>query len=75
VLQMRLASLVQNRLTLAFEYLRRDAGRETRVAHGEQVVACMRRDGVHLVPTPIPVSLHHALQLYSPLAAPLHHAG
>jgi enediyne biosynthesis thioesterase len=64
IVRMRLAELVQNRITLAFEYWRISNGREELVARGEQQVACMRRDGDHLAPTSIPASLREALRLY-----------
>jgi enediyne biosynthesis thioesterase len=61
VLRMRLGGIVQNRLTLLFEYWR---GEEL-VARGEQVVACMRREGKRAVPTAIPTPLKEALKPYS----------
>lgn len=61
VVRMRLAELVQNRISLAFEYWR---GREL-IARGEQQVACMKRDGDRLVPTPVPAALQAALAAYS----------
>ena len=66
-IRMRLAALVQNRLTLGFEYRRIDQGGETLVARGEQVVACMRRVGERLAPTPVPETLRDALRLYDPM--------
>jgi enediyne biosynthesis thioesterase len=64
-IRMRLGEQVQNRLTLLFEYwVASDRGEELK-ARGEQTVACMRREGTHLVPTAIPVSLQEALRLYS----------
>lgn len=61
IVQMRLVELVQNRMRLAFEYWR---DREL-VARGEQQVACMRRDGEKLLPTPVPPSLRAALSAYA----------
>lgn len=61
VLRMRLGGIVQNRITLLFEYWR---GEEL-IARGEQVVACMRREGKRAVPTPIPAPLREALKPYS----------
>ena len=63
--RMRLAELVQNRITLAFEYWRRRAGTDDLVARGEQQVACMLRDGERLVPAPVPKPLRDALASYS----------
>jgi enediyne core biosynthesis thioesterase len=64
VLRMRLGGMVQNRLTLLFEYWREKDGREELVARGEQQIACMRRDGKRTVPTAIPEALREALRPY-----------
>jgi enediyne biosynthesis thioesterase len=61
VIRMRLASLSQSRLTLAFEYWR---GGDL-VAQGEQQVACMRREGDGLRPVPVPVVLREALRPFA----------
>ena len=61
IVRMGLAELLQNRLTLAFEYWR---GEEL-VARDEQEVACMKREGERLVPAAIPPSLREALAAYS----------
>ena len=61
VVRMRLGELLQNRLTLAFEYWR---GEEL-VARGEQQVACMKREGARVVPTAVPPSLREALAAYA----------
>lgn len=63
-LRMRLGSLTQNRMSLVFDYWRVRDGVEQLVARGEQQVACMRRDGDRLLPTPVPGSLVDALRLY-----------
>ena len=65
VIRMRLGEMVQNRLTLLFEYWRETGGTEELVARGEQVVACMRREGERVVPTAIPTSLREALKPYA----------
>jgi len=66
VLRMRLGGVVQNRITLNFEYWRQNKGAgEELVARGEQVIACMRREGKRAVPTPIPVPLREARQPYA----------
>ena len=52
-IRMRLRVLVQNRISLAFEYWRRDGAREELVARGEQQVAAMQREGARLVPAPV----------------------
>jgi enediyne biosynthesis thioesterase len=66
--RMRLGSVTQNRLTLLFEYWRLPAtGSESEelAARGEQVVACMRREGDKTVPAAIPVALREALKPYA----------
>ena len=65
VIRMRLGGIVQNRITLLFEYWRRTGEGEELVARGEQVVACMRREGDRTVPAPIPASLREALKPYA----------
>ena len=65
LVRMRLAELVQNRISLAFEYWRRTAAGEEFVARGEQQIACMKRDGGKLTPAPVPSSLRDALAAYS----------
>jgi enediyne core biosynthesis thioesterase len=66
VLHMRLGGVIQNRITLNFEYWRRREGEaEELVARGEQVVACMRREGGRAVPTAIPTPLREALKPYA----------
>lgn len=65
VVRMRLASQVQNRIVLDFEYWRREGDSEELVARGQQEVACMRRDGQQMVPAPVPESLRAALRLFS----------
>jgi enediyne biosynthesis thioesterase len=64
LVRMRLAELVQNRISLAFEYFRLRGGQEQLVARGEQQVACMKRDGGLLAPTAIPAGLRQALAAY-----------
>ncbi len=61
IVRMRLAELLQNRITLGFEYWR---GAEL-VARGEQQVACMRREGERQIPALVPPSLREALAAYS----------
>lgn len=66
LLRMRLGSTVQNRIRLLFDYLRLGAdGSEELVARGEQEIACMRREGGHTVPTPIPPALREALKPFA----------
>jgi enediyne core biosynthesis thioesterase len=63
--RMRLGDIVQNRITLTFEYWRLRADGEELVARGEQVVACMRREGKRAVPAAIPGPLREALKPYA----------
>ena len=65
LIRMRLAEVVQNRITLRFEYFRLSEKGEELIARGEQQVACMRRQGHETVPTPIPPELREALKPYS----------
>ena len=60
LIRMRLGELTQSKITLLFEYRR---GEEL-IARGEQQVACFRREGEKLVPTPVPKSLREALRAY-----------
>ena len=63
--RMHLDQVVQNRIVMAFEYLRMSDGQEELVARGRHEVACMRRQGDKTVPTLVPDSLREALQMYS----------
>jgi enediyne biosynthesis thioesterase len=66
--RMRLGGVMQNRITLLFEYWRLAGAApngEELAARGEQVVACMRREGERTVPTAIPVALREALKPYA----------
>jgi enediyne biosynthesis thioesterase len=65
--QMRLVSMVQNRLELTFDYVRCKDGREELVARGRQGIACLRRQGDAAVPEPIPEELREALKPYGGL--------
>ena len=65
VIRMRLAELMQNRITLAFEYWRHKDGGEELVARGEQQVACMKREEQRVVPAVVPPSLREALAGYA----------
>ncbi len=64
IVRMRLAELLQNRITLGFEYWRRKDGGEELVARGEQQVACMKREEQRVVPALVPPSLREALAAY-----------
>ena len=65
IIRMRLGELVQNRITMLYEYWRVKADREELVARGEQQVACLKREEGRLIPAPIPRSLREALQAYA----------
>jgi len=65
VIRMRLGALTQNKVTMGFEYWRRNGGSEELVARGEQQVACMQRARERLIPTPIPEPLRDALRMYA----------
>lgn len=59
--RMRLAAHAQNRATMRFEYWRITGDREELVARGEQQIACMRREGEQLMPSPFPKTMQTAL--------------
>lgn len=65
ILRMHLAELMQNRISLTFEYWRRRADGEELVARGEQQVACMKREGGRVIPTAVPAPLREALAAYT----------
>jgi enediyne biosynthesis thioesterase len=64
IIRMRLGELTQSRMTLLFEYYRKDGAAEALVARGEQQVACLRREGERLTPIPVPPTLREALRAY-----------
>ena len=64
IIAMQLKEMVQNRITMGFEYWRSTASDKTLVAIGEQQTACMRREDGKNVPTAIPLSLQQALETY-----------
>ncbi|MCP3902901.1 MAG: acyl-CoA thioesterase [Planctomycetes bacterium] len=64
VVRMSLRDLVQNRITMGFEYYRVHEGGEELVAVGEQQVATMRREGEGLAAEPVPDALREALEPY-----------
>jgi len=75
VVRMRLGAQSESELTLTFDYLRADTTEEV-IARGEQQLACMRREGNRLVPTPIPRALRDALTPYrGALSTSLHPIG
>jgi enediyne biosynthesis thioesterase len=56
-IRMRLGGVAQNRVTMRFEYWRRDE----LIARGEQEIACMRREGERMVAARVPAELREAL--------------
>lgn len=64
VVRMSLAELSHNRVTMRFDYLCPGRDGDRLVARGEQQVACLRREGLSLAPTPVPDELRAALQPY-----------
>lgn len=64
ILRMTLEELTQSRISLAFDYWRTTQTGEELIARGEQQVACMRREGEHMVPIPVPHNLREALKNY-----------
>lgn len=65
IIRMKLGGIAQNRISLLFEYYKEFGGGEELIAKGEQQVACMRRVGEGLEPTPIPEKLREALRQYA----------
>jgi enediyne biosynthesis thioesterase len=64
VIAMQLKEIIQNRVTMGFEYWRHGPQARTLVATGEQQAACMRREAGVSVPTPIPLPLRNALEMF-----------
>jgi enediyne biosynthesis thioesterase len=64
IIRMGLGEIKQNRITMVFEYWRVTDRGEELVAKGEQMAACMRREGGKTVSTPIPNALMVALNQY-----------
>jgi enediyne core biosynthesis thioesterase len=58
---MLLEGMTGNRITMAFDYLRTASGAAELLARGRQTVACLRREGQHLRPVPVPDELRDAL--------------
>ncbi len=64
IIRMRLGELTQSRMTLLFEYWRTGGAGEELIARGQQEIACLRREGEKLTPTPVPKALREALRPY-----------
>lgn len=65
LIRMRLGELIQNRMTLHYEYWRIVGEKEELVARGQQQVASLLREGGRLLPAPIPKLLRDALEQYA----------
>lgn len=65
VIRMRLGDVSLNRITMLYEYWKANGSGEELVARGEQQVACMRRQGNSLKPTPVPEELRESLRPYT----------
>jgi len=63
--RMRLGSVMQNRITMLFEYWRNTPDGEQLVARGEQGAACMRQEGGRIVPTQVPEAMRDALNAFA----------
>lgn len=70
IVRMFLKQMSSNRITMRFEYWRRNHGTNELIARGEQATACLRREGNRFVPEAVPAGLRMALQPYAPLTAP-----
>jgi enediyne core biosynthesis thioesterase len=66
--RMRVGEVVQNRMTLSFEYWRA-SGRQDLVARGEQQLAWLKKSGDGFEPVPVPEVLLRAIDAY--LAEPV----
>lgn len=67
LIRMRLGEIVQNRITMLFDYFRvaGESDSELLVARGEQRIACLRRGPGQITPTPVPAALREALAPYA----------
>jgi enediyne biosynthesis thioesterase len=64
VIAMQLKEIIQNRVTMGFEYWRHGPQERTLVATGEQQAACIRREAGVSMPTAIPLPLRNALEMF-----------
>lgn len=63
-IHMSLGQASGGRVDMRFDYYRDEPARPTRVARGQQTVACMRRSGGSLEPVAVPDELYAALRPY-----------
>jgi len=64
VIKLSLAEALHSRLDLRFDYMRTTAGSEELIAIGRNRITCMRRDGLQMLPQPIPEELYTAALRY-----------
>jgi enediyne core biosynthesis thioesterase len=64
IIKMSLVEALHSRLDLRFDYVRITAGAEELIAIGRNRVTCMKREGLHMVPAPIPEELYAAALQY-----------
>jgi enediyne biosynthesis thioesterase len=64
IVRMRLGGIVQNRVSMLFDYVRLTGGKEDLIARGEQEVACLRAENGKTTPAPVPTELVDALRPY-----------
>ena len=62
--KMYLQKMVQNKISMLFDYYKRTGESEKLIAKGKQETACMARKDGHYVVTAIPKELHDALLEY-----------
>lgn len=65
-IKMSLVEIIQNRLTMKFQYFRVSEQKEEELAAiGQQQIACVKKEGENYVAHPIPYSLKSALDRYA----------
>jgi enediyne biosynthesis thioesterase len=66
--RMHATDVVQNRITLRFDYWRTNESPEELLARGEQQLAWFTRDGERFLPQPVPEALLAAIDAYTGVA-------
>jgi enediyne biosynthesis thioesterase len=64
IVRMQAGAVTESRVTMLFDYFRKQDKNEELIAQGEQQVACMLKKNGGTVPTPVPKSLREALTPY-----------
>jgi len=64
VIRMSVGAMAQSRLTMLFDYLKKEASDEVLVAKGKQEVGFMREEAGRMIPAPVPKALRDALSHY-----------